>query len=55
MKPIEPVQPRPIRSILVANRSEIAIRVFRAASEMGIRTVVIYDHIKAKDLLVEFD
>ena len=31
-----------IRSILVANRSEIAIRVFRAASELGIRTVAIY-------------
>ena len=33
---------KPIRSLLVANRSEIAIRVFRAASEMGIRTVAIY-------------
>ncbi len=33
-----------IRSILVANRSEIAIRVFRAASEMNIRTVGIYAH-----------
>ena len=32
----------PIRSILVANRSEIAIRVMRAASEMHIRTVGIY-------------
>ena len=32
----------PIKSILVANRSEIAIRVFRAASEMNIRTVAIY-------------
>ena len=31
-----------IKSILVANRSEIAIRVLRAASEMGIRTVAIY-------------
>ena len=31
-----------IRSLLVANRSEIAIRVLRAASEMGIRTVAIY-------------
>jgi len=31
-----------IRSILVANRSEIAIRVMRAASEMGIRTVGIF-------------
>jgi pyruvate carboxylase len=34
--------PRPIRSILIANRSEIAIRVMRAASEMRIRTVGIY-------------
>ena len=32
----------PIRSLLVANRSEIAIRVMRAAAEMGIRTVSIY-------------
>jgi pyruvate carboxylase len=31
-----------IHSILVANRSEIAIRVMRAAAEMGIRTVSIY-------------
>ncbi len=34
--------PDPIRSILIANRSEIAIRVMRAASEMRIRTVGIY-------------
>ena len=32
----------PIRSILIANRSEIAIRVMRAAAEMRIRTVAIY-------------
>lgn len=31
-----------IRRILVANRSEIAIRVFRAATELGIQTVAIY-------------
>ncbi|ATU44978.1 pyruvate carboxylase [Acinetobacter junii] len=31
-----------IEKILVANRGEIAIRVMRAASEMGIRTVAIY-------------
>ncbi|TXI13004.1 MAG: pyruvate carboxylase [Polynucleobacter sp.] len=31
-----------IRSILIANRSEIAIRVMRAANELGIRTVGIY-------------
>ncbi|MGN6550303.1 MAG: pyruvate carboxylase, partial [Pararhizobium sp.] len=32
----------PISKILVANRSEIAIRVFRAANELGIRTVAIW-------------
>jgi pyruvate carboxylase len=31
-----------IRKILVANRSEIAIRVFRAANEMNIRTVAVW-------------
>ncbi len=35
---------KPIKSILVANRSEIAIRVLRAASEMGIRTVAIFSN-----------
>ncbi|SIT50352.1 Pyruvate carboxylase (fragment) [Paraburkholderia piptadeniae] len=32
----------PIKSLLIANRSEIAIRVMRAAAEMDIRTVAIY-------------
>ena len=32
----------PIRRLLVANRSEIAIRVFRAATELEIETVAIY-------------
>ena len=31
-----------IRRLMVANRSEIAIRVFRAAAEMDIATVAIY-------------
>ncbi|TAL00222.1 MAG: pyruvate carboxylase [Verrucomicrobia bacterium] len=38
-KPSAAVAPR---KLLVANRSEIAIRVFRAATELGFRTVAIY-------------
>src|ERR1700682_4031715 len=33
---------RRIRKLLAANRSEIAIRIFRAANELGLRTVAIY-------------
>jgi pyruvate carboxylase len=39
-----PVARRPIGRLLAANRSEIAIRVFRSAHELGIRTVAIYAH-----------
>ena len=31
-----------IKKLLVANRSEIAIRVFRAANELGLRTVAVW-------------
>src|SRR5579871_6548500 len=33
-----------IRKLMAANRSEIAIRVFRSAHELGIRTVAVYSH-----------
>src|SRR6476646_2652444 len=33
---------KPIKKLLAANRSEIAIRIFRAATELGLRTVAIY-------------
>jgi pyruvate carboxylase len=33
-----------MRKLLVANRSEIAIRVFRAATELGLGTVAVYTH-----------
>ncbi|RLD96815.1 MAG: pyruvate carboxylase, partial [Aquificota bacterium] len=33
-----------MNKVMAANRGEIAIRIFRACTEMGIRTVAIYSH-----------
>ncbi len=35
-------QGRPFKKLLAANRSEIAIRIFRAGTELGMRTVAVY-------------
>src|SRR6202011_1573834 len=41
---VKPAHSQRIRSLMVANRGEIAIRVMRAANELGLRTVAIYSH-----------
>ena len=38
------MNPPPFNRLLVANRGEIAVRILRAATELGIRTVSIYSH-----------
>src|SRR5690242_8281150 len=40
--PIAAPAPRTFKKLMAANRSEIAIRIFRAATELGLRTVAIY-------------
>ncbi|MCS6927608.1 MAG: carbamoyl-phosphate synthase large subunit, partial [Candidatus Binatia bacterium] len=54
--PLLTAEKREIRSLLVANRGEVAIRIIRAAAELGIRTVAIFSeddtaslHLRAAD------
>src|SRR5215467_11244513 len=42
-----------MQSLLVANRGEIAIRIMRAAAELGIRTVAVFSEDDADALHVQ--
>ena len=41
-----------IKSLLIANRGEIACRIIRTARQMGIRTIAVYSDADAKALHV---
>ena len=42
-----------INSLLIANRGEIAVRIIRAAKELGIHTVQVYSDADASSLAVQ--
>lgn len=49
-----PLNPIPMKKILVANRGEIALRIMRSAKEMGIQTVAIYSEADRQSPHVRF-
>lgn len=37
-------KPRAFKKLMATNRSEIAVRIFRAGTELGMRTVAVFAH-----------
>ncbi len=62
LNPTSPLEVKVLKSVLVANRGEIAVRVFRTAKKMGMRTIAIHTdldatapHVRAADVAVRVE